>query len=504
LGGISFEISSFEDRHNLQLLNYTNISLKDNKMKYFFKYRIFAISFSLIILISIQGCTEKNEKIIDPVAEEVNKKIFDKYGKSLLDLPSVKLVIISPHDTAIQKEFERAFRFYYAIKYGQNVDIEWRSLGGGSTAILRYLRNVYENSDSSDMDVVWGGGEYNFQKMVDEDIIQPMKIPKEVLNNIPEDLGGLEMYDKGKRWCGSAVSGFGFLYNAQLLKRLNIEFPEKWEDLGDEKFFALVGLADPMQSGTAAASFNMIVQSAGNWKDGWAKLLNILGNTKRFYMGAGDAVEALPSGEVAVSTCIDFYGITRVIKYSGTLKFVNPRGQTIFNPDPIAILKNPPSSELAQRFVDFVLSIKGQALWALPVGHPDGPLNTTLARQPIRKDVYEHYAGKLNPQIVNPYTTGQSMKMDSELWFICNGILRQLVWTAAVENLSGLKKAKEKLIETNFEKERLELFNSLPDNIKTTENMASTLKKLEDKKQNDIIVTEWIEFFRDKYRRISD
>ena len=66
------------------------------------------------------------------------------------------------------------------------------------------------------------------------------------------------------------------------------------------------------------------------------------------------------------------------------------------------------------------------------------------------------------------------MKMDSELWFICNGILRQLVWTAAVENLSGLKKAKEKLIETGFEKERLELFNSLPDNIRNMQIHTNT------------------------------
>jgi ABC-type Fe3+ transport system substrate-binding protein len=470
----------------------------------FNRYRIFTFIFSLITLISIQGCTEKKEKIIDPIAEEVNKEISEKYGKSLSELPSLKLVIISPHNTAIQKEFERAFSFYHGVNYGQNVAIEWRSLGGGSSAILRHLRNVYENSDNSGMDIVWGGGEYNFQKMADENIIQSMEISREVLDNIPEDLGGLEFYDKGKRWCGTAVSGFGFLYNTQLLKRLNIEFPVKWEDLGDERFFGLIGLADPMQSGTAAASFNMIVQSGGNWKDGWAKLIGILGNTKRFYIGAGDAAEALPSGEVAVSTCIDFYGITRVIKYPETLEFVSPKGQTIFNPDPIAILKNPPSPELAQRFVDFILSLKGQALWALPVGHPEGPVNSSLGRQPIRKDVYEHYAGKLNPQILNPYSIGQSMKLDNELWFISNGILRQLVWAAAVENLSGLREAKKKLIETGFEAERLELYNSLPDNIRTLEDMKIILEKLEDKKQNDIIVTEWIKYFRDKYTRVSD
>ena len=120
------------------------------------------------------------------------------------------------------------------------------------------------------------------------------------------------MYDKEMRWCGSAVSGFGFLYNIDLLERMKLKPPEKWEELGDKRFYDLVGLADPMQSGSAAASYEMIVQSGGSWVSGWAKLLSILSNAKKFYTGAGDAAEALPSGEVAISTCIDFYGINRV------------------------------------------------------------------------------------------------------------------------------------------------------------------------------------------------
>jgi spermidine/putrescine-binding protein len=285
---------------------------------------------------------------------------------------------------------------------------------------------------------------------------------------------------------------------------MKLKKPKHWEDLGAAGFYGLVGLADPSQSGTAAASYEMIVQSGETWEEGWAKLINILGNVKRFYAGAGDAAEAVPSGEVAVSTCIDFYGINRVSKYPDTLIYESPKGQTAFNPDPIAILKNPPHPELAQRMVNFVLSLPGQALWALPVGHPDGPIRAALCRQPIRKDVYTTYADQLSPMTINPFAEGNDMAVDNELWSMSYGVLRQLVWAAAVENLEGLKAAKKKLIEEGFHAKQMGEFNALPDNIASREKLQEIDRQLLDKKQRDIIVTEWITYFRNKYERLAE
>lgn len=460
--------------------------------------------FCLCAAIVLPGCKGKDSQPLEPWEAEADRKVLAKYGKSLAELPVAKLVAISPHNIDIENEYETAFSLYHAVEYGQRVDIEWRDVGGGSSAILRHLRNVYENSDRSGMDIVWGGGEHNFQRMAAEGILQPMDISSDALENIPGSFGGVEMVDKQKRWCGSAVSGFGFLYNRRLLKRMNLEPPEKWEDLGEPRFFSLVGLADPTQSGSAAASYQMIMQSGKSWEDGWAKLLSILANAKKFYAGAGDAAEALPSGEVALSTCIDFYGITRAVKYPETIVYVSPKGQTSFNPDPIAILKNPPNPELAQRMVSFVLSQRGQALWALPVGHPDGPVRASLGRQPIREDVYEQYSGQLSPMIVNPYAMGQSMNLDKELWSTSFGLLTDLVWAAAVKNLSGMRAAKEKLIETGFAAELTAEFNKLPDNIARREQIEGIADLLRDKKQRDIIVTDWIAYFRNKYSSIAD
>lgn len=451
------------------------------------------------------GCSDGKQ---DSAARTTAASAFDellvqKYGKPFADLPEEKIVIISPNNTDIEREYQSAFSHHHALEYGARVTIEWRDVGGGASSIVQYLRNVYENGDRSGIDVVWGGGDYIFAAMAREGILQKMTLPPDVLENIPATMGGLALYDSEMRWCGTALSGFGIFYNKQLLERLKLPAPSKWEDLGAARYFDLVGLADPMQSGSAAASYEMIVQSEHDWPAGWAKLLSILGNAKKFYAGAGDAAEAVPSGEAAVTTTIDFYGTNRMAKYPDTLVYVSPWGQTAFNPDPIGILKNPPHPVLAQRMVDFVLSEQGQALWALPAGHPNGPERTALGRQPIRKDIYEKYAGEFGPAIINPYAVGQTMVVDTQLWADSYGLLRNLVWAAAVRNQDYLNAAKKKLIETDFAAERLALFNALPDNVADEVAIRKTDALLRDDVQRDRIMTDWITWFRDKYERVA-
>ena len=191
-------------------------------------------------------------------------------------------------------------------------------------------------------------------------------------------------------------------------------------------------------------------------------------------------------------------------KYPESLQYLSPRGQTAFNPDPIAILKNPPNPAVAQGFVDFVLSYEGQSLWALPVGADGGPERSALGRQPIRKDVYAERAGEMLGSIVNPYEAGQTMELDTALWNDSYGLLRHLVWAAAVRNVDFMKAAKERLIKTNNDPALVALFNRLPDNVATREAVAETNRMLADRKQRDIIVTDWVAYFRDQYEQVAE
>ena len=477
------------------------IPFTDNMRMNGTQHRVSAALIALVLLVS--GCSLEDSLPDDERTRAADRQVRAKWGKSLRELPTVTLVVISPHNENIRNEYQWAFSLHHAVEHGAKVRFEWRSVGGGGSTIKRYIENVYEHADTAGIDVLWGGGEFNFIPLAAKGILQPLKLKPDVLANIPATLGGVAMYDKELRWIGAAVSAFGFIYNDGMLRRCGIEPPRRWEDLGDRRFADLIALADPTQSGSAAATYQMIVRSGDSWPDGWARLLRILSNAKRFTDSAGGAAQAPVVGEALVATCIDFYGAIRVAEAPDQIVYVSPRGQTTFGPDPIGILANPPHPRLARRFVEFCMSTRGQALWGLPVGDPDGPVRSPLGRQPIRRDVYDAYRGRMLASIVNPYRAGQSMKLEGFRKQVDYLLLKQLVRAAALDNVTGLRAARAKLIETNFDPELVAEFNRLPDNVATLERLPGVKRALGNETQRELILTDWQEFFRRKYERIA-
>lgn len=416
---------------------------------------------------------------------------------------AAKVVVISPHNENIREEFDNAFHDWHQQKYGTGARIEYRDVGGGSNAILRFLRNVYSRSETSGIDVVFGGGEYTFQKLTEQGLLTRLELPAETMEQIPAHFSGMEMYDPQMYWIGNVVSSFGFIYNKQILDTVGIKPPQKWADLGGKEFFDLLMLADPSQSGSIAAAYEMIVQSEETWPQGWAKLLSILSNAKQFTDSSGAAADAPVIGLAPVATCIDFYGTMRVSKAPEKLGYISPKGETGFTPDPIGILKNPPNAETAKRFVEFVMSLRGQALWALPPGHEMGPKRSFLNRPPIRKDFYELYGNAIPKWVPLPYEEGSEMRVDAELRAVRFDVLVQLVRAAAVDNRDAMKKAKQALIASGFDPQLMKEFTRLPDNVDTVEDIRAIHEALNDKAQAERIVTEWISYFRDQYRQIT-
>lgn len=443
------------------------------------------------------GCGRRSENEW-PSDEGQAEQIKAKWGKSIDDLPKVTLVAISPHNDQIKDVFEHAFRYHHALEHGQDVDVEWRTVSGGGNAIFEYLRNIYSESDTSGISLLWGGGEVGFQNLTADGLLAPMTIPEDALANIPATFGGVALRDPDSRWCGVVLSGFGLLYNDLLLQQLGRSRPQRWDDLADPQYYDLIALADPLQSSSALTAFELIVQSGEDWPSGWAKLLAIMGNAKAFHGGSSSAADAVKS-EVAIATAIDFYGTMRVAEYPDVLRYVEPAGQAAFSPDPIAILKNAPDAELAQEFIDFILSAQGQALWALPA-EGDRPC---LFRLPIRQDVYETHAGQFPQGIVDPYTGGNEMALDIEMKNVRTDVLGRLVHAAAVVNFDGLKKARQKLIDSGFDAALTAAFNELPPNIRTPEQIAQVAEAVKDEAQAERIATDWAAFFRTKYAEIS-
>jgi ABC-type Fe3+ transport system substrate-binding protein len=479
----------------------------------------------------LAGCESADELPRDARTARYEQAIREKWGKPLDELPVVTLDIISPHNENITTEFEWAFSLHHALAHGQRVDLVWWDVGGGGSSIEKYLLNVYDQraaqgaEKTSGIDILWGGGPWSFAKLArpregyPHGLLEGLDLAPDVLENVPQTLGGQTFYERVQRdgrpvtpWIGSALSGFGFLYNKAMLRRCGLSEPVRWADLAGEPFTDLLTLADPGQSGSAAAAYRMIAVSGESWPDGWAKLLAVLSNARRFTDSAGAAANAPVLGDGLIATCIDFYGILRVAGAPEQLVYISPPGETTFGPDPIGILRNPPHPELAQRFVNFVMSREGQALWALTPGERDGPVRTVLGRQPIRRDVYALYADRMAPRIVNPFEAERRMRVDPALDRTPFGVLRQLVVSAAVDNVEGLRAARKKLNALAADPaDAAKLarytaeFNRLPANVATIEAMRRVGDRLkEGPKVFRAITVGWRNFFAAKYARIAE
>jgi len=473
---------------------------------------------------------------------DYDARIRERWGKPLDELPVVTLVLISPHNENIQTEYEWAFSLHHALEHGQRVGIEWRDVGGGGSTIQKYLQNVYGQADTAEIDVLWGGGDLVFSALLkptgahEQGILEPLDLPEDVLANVPQEIRGQRLYGYARgeqagqagvrpRWIGSALSGFGFLCNAGMLDKCGIARPRAWSDLGDARFTDLIELADPAQSGSVTATYLMIVKSEfadlpadaddaaadAAWRRGWAKLLMLLSNAKRITDSAGSAANAPALGDALVATSIDFYGLMRVAEAPGELVYVSPAGQTSFGPDPIGILKNPPHPQTARRFVEFVMSPRGQALWGLRVGEPDGPVRTALGRQPIRRDVYDEYADGLIDSIVNPFEAEAAMPMHPRMNAVNFGILRRLVVAAAVDNLSALRDARRRLNELQRDSarpdeyaRRLDAFVRLPGNVDTLAEMNDRSLRPKEPKARRRVDLAWRDAFHDRFSRIAE
>jgi ABC-type Fe3+ transport system substrate-binding protein len=230
-----------------------------------------------------------------------------------------------------------------------------------------------------------------------------------------QDLNGLPLYDTGDppTWFGTALSSFGIVYNKDVLKFLKLPEPKTWSDLSDPRYRGWVVLADPTRSAAANAAYMVIVERAmadgaadgrgedAGWADGMGLLRRIAANVRLFT----DATSAIPgvvsSGDVAAGMTIDFHARAQVDAVGeARLGYVEPVGATSINPDPIALVKGAEHQDIAIRFIEFILSDRGQRLWNTRAGAPGGPQRTSLRRLPIMQSVYDspvNFTDNVNP-----------------------------------------------------------------------------------------------------------
>ena len=341
---------------------------------------------------------------------------------------AARLVVITPNNQDIRTEFATAFERWHQRHYGRPVVLDYRT-PGGTTDIERQLKSMYLDDHGSvrtgisDIDVVWGGGDYTFNQVLKPaGLLAPIAISRERLADVfPQaTLASVRLFDSTKNgageptplWIGACLSSFGIMYNPELYDALGLSAPHTWSDLTNERLAGFISLADPAHSGSAAVAYMMVLQRAMadaeenllsrepelralakpqvaklpvyqqaiavGWKRGMGELVLIAANARYFT----DSAEIVPSdvarGDAAAGMAIDFYArVTEEVVGPRRAQFVLPAGATAITPDPVAILVGVHGEQLAlaEHFIEFLLSDQGQRLWILKAGVPGGPVD---------------------------------------------------------------------------------------------------------------------------------
>jgi len=339
------------------------------------------------------------------------------------------LIIVTPHNEQIRQEFGAAFDRWHRKRFGEPVRVVW-SVPGGTSEIRRVLQSQARAALRDDRpiggnaDLLFGGGSFEFAELarpieveVDGEarsgrVLAPMEFDQAFLREVYGDenrIGDDLLHDPELRWFGAALSGFGIVYNRDLLSRLGVPAPRRWADLTDPRLVGAVALVSPAFSGSITTAFEAILLRRG-WDEGWRTLRRVAANARSFSASSAKVPLDVASGEAAVGICIDFYGRfeSQAIQNAGggdRVGYIDPAGETRLDADPIAMLTGAPSPDLARRFVEFVLSVEGQSLWQFSprgaqAGRDEelrrdshlsdslGPTRYELRRLPIRRAMY--------------------------------------------------------------------------------------------------------------------
>lgn len=414
------------------------------------------------------------------------------------------LVVMTPHVPQIRAEFGEAFAQWHQRTYGQPARADWRSPGAGTSELLKILEAQYLSAakagkfDFSDpgnpqappgtvaFDVLFGGGTFDhgrlkagvkFERTVSggeakrESVTLPMSIPAGFSQGRmyewfgDNSIGAGLLYDPEQYWIGTALSGFGIVYNRRVFKELGVPDPHGFADLADPALAGRLILADPRQSGSVTTTIDAILNAelwnlaaSEGWSEelerafdreardktpweksldsgrmpsverafaqGWRLLRLITANSRSYAAAATKPPIDVSAGEGAAGLAIDFYGRAQAQAVlrpgedpkQSWVEYVDPRGAAYIDADPASILRGGPDPELAKRFIEFCLTEEAQVLWQLPArsspagrnnptlpdGRVLGPARYELRRMPARRSTYAAYGSAFIDQ-VNPF-----------------------------------------------------------------------------------------------------
>jgi hypothetical protein len=202
-----------------------------------------------------------------------------------------------------------------------------------------------------------------------------------------------------------------------------------------------VTAGDPRLTGSVHMVYEIILQGHG-WDEGMRLLLRLGANAHSFIRDSGTLTRAVISGEVAAGGNLDANALSAVGRDPEGMVFHLPEGETIINPDALAVLTGAPRPQLSRAFVEFNLSDAGQRLFLLRPGVPGGPRRYPLCRLSVVKELYKKYPPEQRSVgAANPFAVSDTLRYNSKAGTMRWDALNDLVGAVIVDAHADLAAA---------------------------------------------------------------
>ena len=151
---------------------------------------------------------------------------------------------------------------------------------------------------------------------------------------------------------------YGIMYNADLLASKNLEAPKSYQDLFDDKYAHLVAL--PAMASTACPYMLVAMEEAmggtqEDVSDAFQLMQDKKDNIDLWYMTTSEVQTAFTSEEIAIAVFMDI-NMASLTDAGLNMVWVDPEEGTIGAPAAINVVKGCKNPELAQLFVEYVIS----------------------------------------------------------------------------------------------------------------------------------------------------
>lgn len=365
----------------------------------------------------------------------------------------------------LEGNYDAAFRLYWTRTLGRAWSAEIQAgyrngrLPKDAPVEVKEAREAFLRSEvGCGLDVFFGGGTPDFARQADAGRLVDSGVIARHPDwfgdgGIPAQFSGERYWESHGLWIGTVLSNFGIIYNTDSLQRLGVsKEPRQWNDLADPRLAGEVALADPTKSSSIAKAFENLIQQQmqKRWlalkasqpggsdaaleaeavREGWIaglQLLQRIGANARYFTDSSQKPPIdVAQGNSAAGICIDFYGRQQdeaLQRRSGRarMRYVAPLGGTVNSVDPIALFRGAEHREVAQAFIEYVLSLDGQKLWNFRPGTPGGPRQFALRRLPVRRDFYQR--ADFKPFCSDP---------DDEPYNVTEQLIYRPAWTGGV------------------------------------------------------------------------